>query len=161
MKKSFFFRFAVTPSCIRTIAELRLVLKGFWWFRGYLIESVGFAAKARADYYPRRTTQLTSEDYGARLGATAKLGKRGTLIVSIDSLARMSSNPFFDFLMQRVEAGIGQPSKQGRPGRCRAAVGATSSRTSRPRPSCPASARRRPAARRRRRPRPSRLAPGG
>ena len=122
-EEKFSFRFAVTPSCIRTIAELRLVLKGFWWFRGYLIESVGFAAKARADYYPRRTTQLTSEDYGARLGATAKLGKRGTLIVSIDSLARMSSNPFFDFLMQRVEAGIGQPSKQGRarpvPGRRR------------------------------------------
>ena len=30
---------------------------------------------------------------------------------------------FFEFLMQRVEAGIGQPSEQGRPGRCRAAVG--------------------------------------
>ncbi len=53
----------------------------------------------------------TSEDYGANLGAMATRGERGTLIVSIDSLARMSSNPFFDFLMQRVEAGIGQPAK--------------------------------------------------
>jgi len=53
----------------------------------------------------------TSEDYGANLGAMATRGERGTLIVSIDSLARMSSNPFFDFVMQRVEVGIGQPSK--------------------------------------------------
>ena len=51
----------------------------------------------------------TSEDYGANLGAIATRGERGTLIVSIDSLARMSSNPFFDFVMQRVEAGIGTP----------------------------------------------------
>jgi alpha-beta hydrolase superfamily lysophospholipase len=49
------------------------------------------------------------EDYGARLGAMATRGERGILIVSIDSLARMSSNPFFDFVMQRVDAGIGAP----------------------------------------------------
>ena len=53
----------------------------------------------------------TSEDYGANLGAMATRGERGTLIVSIDSLARMSSNPFFDFVMQRIEAGIGQPAR--------------------------------------------------
>ena len=50
----------------------------------------------------------TSEDYGANLGAMATRGERGLLIVSIDSLARMSSNPFFDFLMEKVEQGIGQ-----------------------------------------------------
>jgi alpha-beta hydrolase superfamily lysophospholipase len=49
-----------------------------------------------------------SEDYGANLGAMATRGERGILVVSIDSLARMSSNPFFDFVMQRVEAGIGR-----------------------------------------------------
>ena len=48
----------------------------------------------------------TSEDYGANLGAMATRGERGLLIVSIDSLARMSSNPFFDFLMERIEHGI-------------------------------------------------------
>ena len=37
-----------------------------------------------------------SEDYGANLGAMATRGERGILVVSIDSLARMSSNPFFD-----------------------------------------------------------------
>jgi alpha-beta hydrolase superfamily lysophospholipase len=45
----------------------------------------------------------TSEDYGANLGAMATRGERGILIVSIDSLARMSSNPFFDFVMQRID----------------------------------------------------------
>lgn len=45
----------------------------------------------------------TSEDYGANLGAIATRGERGILVVSIDSLARMSSNPFFDFVMQRID----------------------------------------------------------
>ena len=53
----------------------------------------------------------TSEDYGANLGAMATRGERGTLIVSIDSLARMSSNPFFDYVMQRVEEGISSAAK--------------------------------------------------
>lgn len=44
-----------------------------------------------------------SEDYGANLGAMAT---RGVLVVSVDSLARMSSNPFFDHVMQRIEAGL-------------------------------------------------------
>jgi alpha-beta hydrolase superfamily lysophospholipase len=48
----------------------------------------------------------TTEDYGANLGAMATRGERGTLIVSIDSLARMSSNPFFDYVMQRIEEGL-------------------------------------------------------
>ncbi len=45
----------------------------------------------------------TSEDYGANLGAMATRGERGILVVSIDSLARMSSNPFFDFVLQRID----------------------------------------------------------
>jgi len=53
----------------------------------------------------------TSEDYGANLGAMATRGERGTLIVSIDSLARMSSNPFFDYVMQRVEEGFSTTAK--------------------------------------------------
>ena len=44
-----------------------------------------------------------SEDYGANLGAMATRGERGILVVSIDSLARMSSNPFFDFILQRID----------------------------------------------------------
>lgn len=48
-----------------------------------------------------------SNEYGANLGAVATRGERGTLIVSIDSLTRMTSNPFFAYLMERIEAGIG------------------------------------------------------
>ena len=51
----------------------------------------------------------TSEDYGANLGAMATRGERGTLIVSIDSLARMSSNPFFDYVIERIEEGFAKP----------------------------------------------------
>ena len=49
----------------------------------------------------------TSEDYGANLGAMATRGERGVLVVSIDSLARMSSNPFFDFILQRIDELVG------------------------------------------------------
>jgi alpha-beta hydrolase superfamily lysophospholipase len=54
-----------------------------------------------------------SEDYGANLGAMATRGERGILVVSIDSLARMSSNPFFDFILQRIDTLIGTPVKPG------------------------------------------------
>ena len=49
----------------------------------------------------------SDEDFGVELGAMATRGERGTLIVSMDSLIRMSSNPFFPYLMARVEEGIG------------------------------------------------------
>ncbi len=54
-----------------------------------------------------------SNEYGANLGAMSTRGERGTLIVSMDSLVRMSSNPFFDYLMARIEEGIG--ATPGRP----------------------------------------------
>lgn len=47
-----------------------------------------------------------SEDFGVHLGAMALRGERGTLIVSLDALNRMSSNPFFPYLLQRVDEGI-------------------------------------------------------
>ena len=37
----------------------------------------------------------SDEDFGVNLGAMATRGERGTLIITLDSLARMSSNPFF------------------------------------------------------------------
>ena len=46
--------------------------------------------------------------------AMATRGERGILIVSIDSLARMSSNPFFDFVMQRIDEVINDPQIQAR-----------------------------------------------
>jgi hypothetical protein len=47
-----------------------------------------------------------SNEYGANLGTVSTRGERGTLIVSMDSLVRMSSNPFFAYMMARVEEGI-------------------------------------------------------
>jgi alpha-beta hydrolase superfamily lysophospholipase len=47
-----------------------------------------------------------AEDFGINLGAISPRGERGTLIVSLDSLLRMSSNPFFPYMIERIEQGI-------------------------------------------------------
>jgi alpha-beta hydrolase superfamily lysophospholipase len=57
----------------------------------------------------------TDEDFGVNLGALATRGERGLLIVSIDSLTRMSSNPFFSYMMERIEEGIGSGAQAGAP----------------------------------------------
>jgi alpha-beta hydrolase superfamily lysophospholipase len=41
-------------------------------------------------------------EFGVSLGALATRGERGLLIVSIDSLLRMASNPFFDYMIERI-----------------------------------------------------------
>lgn len=46
------------------------------------------------------------ENFGVHLGAVAGRGERGTLVVSLDTLFRMSSNPFFPYLMERIEQGV-------------------------------------------------------
>ncbi len=48
-----------------------------------------------------------SEDFGAHLGAIAVRGERGILIVSLDALVRMSSNPFFPYMLERIDGKIG------------------------------------------------------
>lgn len=50
-----------------------------------------------------------NEDYGVNLGATAVRGERGALIVSIDSVSRMSSNPFFSYMLERIDSAIATP----------------------------------------------------
>jgi len=47
-----------------------------------------------------------SEDFGVRLGTVAVRGERGALIVSADTLMRASSNPFFDYMLERIEEGF-------------------------------------------------------
>jgi hypothetical protein len=47
-----------------------------------------------------------SEDFGIQLGTVAARGEVGALIVSLDALLRMSSNPFFPYLLQRIEEGM-------------------------------------------------------
>jgi alpha-beta hydrolase superfamily lysophospholipase len=53
-----------------------------------------------------------SEDFGIHLGAVAARGERGALIVSMDSLLRMSSNPFFPYLVQRIGETLTQDSSR-------------------------------------------------
>ncbi|WP_425351431.1 alpha/beta hydrolase [Methylocystis bryophila] len=44
-----------------------------------------------------------TENFGVNLGALPLRGERGTLIVSMDALLRMSSNPFFPYMVERIE----------------------------------------------------------
>ncbi|HHF7348358.1 TPA: alpha/beta hydrolase [Legionella feeleii] len=47
-----------------------------------------------------------TENYGIQLGATATRGERNVLIVSLDSILRLSSNPFFPYMIKRIEENI-------------------------------------------------------
>ncbi len=48
----------------------------------------------------------SQEDFGVELGTLAPRGERGALVVNMDFLSRVASNPFFPFLIERIEAGI-------------------------------------------------------
>ena len=49
-------------------------------------------------------------EFGYHLGAMDARGERGALIVDQDFLTRLSSNPFFPYLLERVDEGIQRPS---------------------------------------------------
>jgi hypothetical protein len=51
-----------------------------------------------------------SEDFGIHLGAFAPRGERNVLIVSMDMLLRISLNPFFPYMLERIEEGVTVPS---------------------------------------------------
>ncbi|EXI69739.1 MAG: 2-succinyl-6-hydroxy-2,4-cyclohexadiene-1-carboxylate synthase [Candidatus Accumulibacter adjunctus] len=52
----------------------------------------------------------TKDDYGYNLGAMDARGERGALIVDQDFLTRLSSNPFFPYLLERIDGEIKRPS---------------------------------------------------
>jgi len=52
-----------------------------------------------------------AEDYGVQLGTMAVRGVRATLIVSTELLTRMSSNPFFPYMLARIEDAIASPAR--------------------------------------------------
>ena len=54
-----------------------------------------------------------AEDFGVNLGAMATRGERGTLVISVDALNRLTANPFFPYMQKRIEEGIGAGPKQG------------------------------------------------
>lgn len=47
-----------------------------------------------------------AEKFGIRLGDIAARGEYGALVVGVDMLVRMSSNPFFPYVEERVAAGL-------------------------------------------------------
>jgi hypothetical protein len=49
-----------------------------------------------------------SENFNENLGTLAPRGERGTLILTLDSMFRIASNPFFPYLLQRIDEGIGK-----------------------------------------------------
>lgn len=51
------------------------------------------------------------EDFGIHLGEISPHGERGSLIIGMDTLQRISSNPFFGHLLDKIGAGIegGEP----------------------------------------------------
>ena len=51
-------------------------------------------------------TPDSTESFGLNLGALAPRGERNVLIASLDSLLRVSSNPFFPYMKTRIEEGI-------------------------------------------------------
>ena len=51
----------------------------------------------------------SQEDFGVELGTLAPRGERGALVVNMDFLSRVASNPFFPFMVERIEAGIRDP----------------------------------------------------
>jgi alpha-beta hydrolase superfamily lysophospholipase len=51
----------------------------------------------------------TREQYGVSLGTVSARGERNALVVDQDFLSRMSSNPFFPYLLARIEDGIDRP----------------------------------------------------
>ncbi|MDR3501433.1 MAG: alpha/beta hydrolase [Legionella sp.] len=52
----------------------------------------------------------TKDEYGYNLGAMDVRGERGVLIVDQDFLTRLSSNPFFPYLLSRIDGEINHPS---------------------------------------------------
>ena len=52
-----------------------------------------------------------SEDFGVNLGAISPRGERGVLIVNLDALLRVSSNPFFPYLLERIDQAIAAPGR--------------------------------------------------
>ncbi len=51
----------------------------------------------------------TDEFFGVHLGSIAPRGERGVLILNLDTLLRVSSNPFFPYLLERIDQSIAIP----------------------------------------------------
>ncbi|ABR91135.1 Uncharacterized conserved protein [Janthinobacterium sp. Marseille] len=52
-----------------------------------------------------------SDNFGVNLGAMAIRGERGALIVSQDALTRLTSNPFFPYMLERIDEGLARSTR--------------------------------------------------
>jgi len=59
--------------------------------------------------YGMEPDKSQAEFFGVHLGAIAPRGERGVLILNLDALLRVSSNPFFPYLLERIDQAIASP----------------------------------------------------
>lgn len=57
----------------------------------------------------------TEEDFGVNLGTMTTRGEVGVLILPLDSLIRVASNPFFPYMRDRIEENVGGRPESGSP----------------------------------------------
>ena len=50
----------------------------------------------------------TEEFFGVNLGQLTARGEVGVLIIPLDSLIRVASNPFFPYMLERIDESIGK-----------------------------------------------------
>lgn len=55
-----------------------------------------------------------ADHFGVQLGTLATRGERGVLMISLDGLFRLTSNPFYDYLAARLDEVIATPPPQAR-----------------------------------------------
>jgi hypothetical protein len=60
--------------------------------------------------YGMQPDPKSRNEFGFSLGAMEARGERGALVVDQDFLTRLPSNPFFPYLLERVDEGILRPS---------------------------------------------------
>jgi alpha-beta hydrolase superfamily lysophospholipase len=60
--------------------------------------------------YGLQSDPKAQPEFGFSLGAMSARGERGSLVVDQDFLMRLPSNPFFPYLLERVDEGINRPS---------------------------------------------------
>jgi alpha-beta hydrolase superfamily lysophospholipase len=61
------------------------------------------------ELYGMKPADLDHPRYGVSLGAFSPRGERGTLMVSLDQMFRIASNPFFPYMLARIDEAIAEP----------------------------------------------------
>jgi alpha-beta hydrolase superfamily lysophospholipase len=99
-----------TTAAVRPLAEI-------YPTEVYSLSHVAVPFPMNDALYGMRPDDQADEDFGVNLGSMAARGEVGLLIVTLDTLIRASSNPFFPYMMERIAADI--PAQSGTPGATR------------------------------------------